>query len=57
MRRAAFEKDLPAACARMHGTDNGLAAHFAVTRAAGGALWGKAHALWHYALRHTARRI
>lgn len=32
MRRAAFEKDLPAACARMHGTDNGLAAHFAVTR-------------------------
>ena len=35
MHRASFEKDLPAACARMHGADKDLAAHFAVTRAAG----------------------
>ena len=41
MHRASFEKDLSAACARMHGTDKDLAAHFAVTRAAGVTLWGE----------------
>lgn len=41
MHRASFEKDLPAACARMHGADKDLAAHFAVTRAAGITLWGE----------------
>ena len=41
MHRASFEKDLSAACARIHGTDKDLAAHFAVTRAAGVTLWGE----------------
>ena len=50
MHRASFEKDLPAACARMHGADKDLAAHFAVTRAAGITLGGKCP---HHVLRRA----